>query len=51
MTEIGLFWLLLPVAAAVSWYLARRGSERSSGAQVHRLRTNYFRGLNYLLNE
>src|SRR5687767_13458217 len=50
-TEIGLFWLLLPVAAAVSWYLARRSNERSSGAQVHRLRTNYFRGLNYLLNE
>jgi lipopolysaccharide biosynthesis regulator YciM len=50
-SEVGLFWLLLPVAAAVSWYLARRGSEKSSGAQVHRLRTNYFRGLNYLLNE
>jgi len=50
-SEVGLFWLLLPVAAAVSWYLARRGSESRSGAQVHRLRTNYFRGLNYLLNE
>jgi lipopolysaccharide biosynthesis regulator YciM len=51
MSEVGLFWLLLPMAAAASWYLARRGSERVSGAQVHRLRTNYFRGLNYLLNE
>ncbi|HVF35882.1 MAG TPA: lipopolysaccharide assembly protein LapB [Candidatus Saccharimonadia bacterium] len=51
MSEVGLFWLLLPTAAALSWYFARRGSERSSGAQVHRLRTNYFRGLNYLLNE
>jgi lipopolysaccharide biosynthesis regulator YciM len=49
--EVGLFWLLLPLAAAVSFYLARRGSETRSGAQVHRLRTNYFRGLNYLLNE
>jgi lipopolysaccharide biosynthesis regulator YciM len=49
--ELGLFWLLLPAAAAVSWYVARRGSERVSGAQVDRLRANYFRGLNYLLNE
>jgi lipopolysaccharide biosynthesis regulator YciM len=49
--EVGLFWLLLPVAAGLSWYLARRGSERVSGAQVDRLRSTYFRGLNYLLNE
>ena len=51
MDQSSLLWLLLPVAAGVSWYLARLGSERISGAQVHRLRTNYFRGLNYLLNE
>ncbi len=50
-SEVGLFWLLLPLAATLSWYLARRGSERVSGQQVTRLRTNYFRGLNYLLNE
>jgi lipopolysaccharide assembly protein B len=46
-----LFWLLLPVAAASGWYLARRGSERSSGQRVSQLSSNYFRGLNYLLNE
>jgi len=51
MSEIGAFWLLLPVAAGLSWYFARRGSERVSGQQVDRLRANYFRGLNYLLNE
>lgn len=50
-SEVGLFWLLLPLAAAASWYVARRGSERVSGAQVNQLRSNYFRGLNYLLNE
>jgi lipopolysaccharide biosynthesis regulator YciM len=50
-SELGLFWLLLPLAAALSWYIARRGSERDSGAQVSRLRSTYFRGLNYLLNE
>jgi lipopolysaccharide assembly protein B len=51
MTEVGLFWLLLPAAALLSFWLARRGSARVSGAQVDRLRTTYFRGLNYLLNE
>ena len=50
-SEVGLFWLLLPLAAAASWYLARRGTERVTGARVNRLRSNYFRGLNYLLNE
>lgn len=50
-SEVGLFWLLLPLAAAGSWYLARRGTERVTGARVNRLRSNYFRGLNYLLNE
>lgn len=50
-TEIGLFWLLLPLAALVSWTLARHGMERRRGAQVDRLRSTYFRGLNYLLNE
>ncbi len=46
-----LLWLLLPVAAASGWYFARRGNERSSGARVSQLSSNYFRGLNYLLNE
>lgn len=50
-SEVGLFWLLLPLAALVSWFLARRGTDRRRGAQVDRLRSTYFRGLNYLLNE
>lgn len=51
MGEVGAFWLLLPLAALVSWFLARRGTDRRRGAQVDRLRSTYFRGLNYLLNE
>jgi len=51
MSEIGFFWLLLPVAAAAGWLLARQGQRRQQGAQTETLRSNYFRGLNYLLNE
>src|SRR5690606_19168484 len=51
MSELGLFWLLLPVVAAASWYFARRGTELISGARVDRLSSGYFRGLSHLLNE
>ncbi|MGA9340926.1 MAG: lipopolysaccharide assembly protein LapB [Rhodanobacteraceae bacterium] len=51
MNELALLFLLLPVAAFSGWYVARRGSERSSGLRVNELSTSYFRGLNYLLNE
>ncbi len=51
MNEIALLFMLLPVAAFSGWVIGRRGSERSSGARVSELSTNYFRGLNYLLNE
>ncbi len=49
--EVGLFWLLLPISAAASFYFARRGSAKLSDREVARLRRTYFRGLNYLLNE
>lgn len=45
------FFLLLPVAAASGWYAARRSAERSSGLVSSSLSTEYFKGLNYLLNE
>ncbi|HNR91238.1 MAG TPA: lipopolysaccharide assembly protein LapB [Dokdonella sp.] len=51
MSGLPLLFLLLPLAALSGWYVARRGSERTSGARVSELSTNYFRGLNYLLNE
>ena len=43
----GLFWLLLPIAAASGWYLARRTAPRPPP----QLGPSYVRGLNYLLNE
>jgi lipopolysaccharide assembly protein B len=51
MNTLALLFLLLPVAAYSGWVIARRGSERTSGARVSELSTSYFRGLNYLLNE
>jgi lipopolysaccharide biosynthesis regulator YciM len=51
MNTLALLFLLLPVAAWSGWVVARRGSERTSGARVSELSTSYFRGLNYLLNE
>lgn len=47
-----LLWLLLPVAAASGWLAATRSSrsrERADNGAV--LRADYFKGLNYLLNE
>lgn len=49
---LNLLWLLLPVAAVMGWWLGRNPSNG-----VHResaddgLRSDYFRGINYLLNE
>lgn len=49
---VELLWFLLPVAAASGWYAARRGSGRESrSTQQEGLRSDYFKGINYLLNE
>lgn len=48
---LDLFWLLLPVAAASGWYLAKRDSHRKHTAFISGLSPDYFKGLNYLLNE
>lgn len=45
-----LLWLLLPVAAASGWALARR-ENKYDNAKVPDLSSDYFKGLNYLLNE
>lgn len=45
-----LLWLLLPVAAVSSWLLAKRDARLKIGA-VPALSPDYFRGLNYLVNE
>jgi lipopolysaccharide biosynthesis regulator YciM len=48
-----LLWLLLPVAAASGWWVGRRGARRVAPAtgRLDRPPSDYFRGLNYLLNE
>ena len=46
-----LLWLLLPVAAASGWFMARREQRRKEGVTPLDLPTAYFKGLNFLLNE
>jgi lipopolysaccharide assembly protein B len=46
-----LLWLLLPLAAASGWYAAHRDQRRKSPPKDGGLSPDYFRGINYLLNE
>ncbi|MFT5173230.1 MAG: lipopolysaccharide biosynthesis regulator YciM [Gammaproteobacteria bacterium] len=47
-----LLWLLLPLAAATGWWLGRIPRKGSHGeGSDDALRSDYFRGINYLLNE
>ncbi len=49
---INLLWILLPVAAASGWYVARRSAKQAAtGEGPGGLRSDYFKGINYLLNE
>jgi lipopolysaccharide biosynthesis regulator YciM len=50
MPEILVLFALLPIAAATGWFAARR-SMRRGRRQSSNLSSDYFRGLNYLLNE
>lgn len=43
--------LLVPVAFVLGWWASRRLGAKRSGAEVSELSSDYFRGLNYLLNE
>jgi lipopolysaccharide biosynthesis regulator YciM len=43
--------LLVPAAFACGWFAARRAAVHRSGVRVSELSSDYFRGLNYLLNE
>ncbi|HSH28091.1 MAG TPA: lipopolysaccharide assembly protein LapB [Wenzhouxiangella sp.] len=51
MAELVVLFLLLPIAAASGWYLARRQSARRNRKRASSFSSNYFLGLNYLLNE
>ena len=50
---LDLLWLLLPVAAASGWWAGRRSARRGDGNRIGAPKppSDYFRGLNYLLNE
>ena len=45
-----LLWLLLPIAAASGWYAAKRSTAQTEKPKVDPS-SDYFRGLNFLLNE
>jgi lipopolysaccharide biosynthesis regulator YciM len=46
-----LLWLLLPIAAASGWYLAKREHQQQSSNPPYALPQDYYKGLNYILNE
>jgi lipopolysaccharide assembly protein B len=45
-----LIWLL-PVAAIISWYLGRLSVRKDDTDNLRRIHPEYFKGLNYVLNE
>jgi lipopolysaccharide assembly protein B len=51
MNAIYLLALVPPAAFACGWWVARRTNAKRSGERVNALSSDYFRGLNYLLNE
>ena len=52
MNTLHYLWLLLPVAAASGWFVARRTAARNNtNGSSNGLRSDYFKGINYLLNE
>jgi len=48
---IELLWVLLPVAAASGWFAAQHSSCTKFTSSTFNLSSDYFKGLNYLLNE
>ncbi|QOC21649.1 lipopolysaccharide assembly protein LapB [Wenzhouxiangella sp. AB-CW3] len=51
MLDYGLLFVLLVLAAASGWLVARRRETARRRRRTGALSTNYFKGLNYLLNE
>jgi lipopolysaccharide biosynthesis regulator YciM len=45
-----LIWML-PVAAIVSWWLGRMSVRKNDATNLRRIHPEYFKGLNYVLNE
>lgn len=49
--ELNIFWLLLPVAALSGWLIGRRGSDSENNNPTKAFHPEYFKGLNFVLNE
>ena len=49
--NLTLLWLLLPVAAASGWYVARREYQKKARLTSTNLPRDYYKGLNFILNE
>jgi lipopolysaccharide assembly protein B len=46
-----LLWLLLPIAAASGWIIAKRSTVQARRGRARDFNSEYFQGLNFLLNE
>jgi lipopolysaccharide assembly protein B len=49
--ELTLLWLLLPVAALSGWWIGRRVSNSENNNSLRVIHPEYFKGLNFVLNE
>ena len=49
--DLTLFWLLLPVAAFSGWWIGRRSSNSKNNSGSSVFHPDYFKGLNFVLNE
>ncbi len=49
--ELNMFWLLLPVAALSGWWIGRRVSNSENNNSLRVFHPEYFKGLNFVLNE
>ncbi len=49
--ELNLLWLLLPAAALSGWWIGRRAFNSQSNSSSRSMHPEYFKGLNFVLNE
>ncbi len=49
--EMNLLWLLLPIAALSGWWIGRRRSNSKNNHSSNSIYPEYFKGLNFVLNE
>ncbi len=50
-TEMDMLWLLLPIAALSGWWVGRRTDNAQSKRSLRTIYPEYFKGLNFVLNE